>query len=206
MAHNEQPAIEVRVRDNGPGLAPEARQSVFEPFFTTKTKGTGLGMAIARQIVEAHGGQIGVGRRRPRGRVHHHLAENRAMKRGMRIAVADDEPDVRDYFRRMLPRLGHDVVGGAANGRELVELCREHKPDLIIADVRMPEMDGDVAMRCHLERAANAIYTDFGLQQTGRSVTGPDRLGCVSLDEAGETRRLKMRSSKFSRILTASEA
>jgi PAS domain S-box-containing protein len=54
-------AVEVRVRDNGPGLSAAARQSVFEPFFTTKTKGTGLGMAIARRIVEAHGGQITVG-------------------------------------------------------------------------------------------------------------------------------------------------
>jgi two-component system sensor kinase FixL len=57
----EQPAIEISVRDNGPGLTPDARQNVFEPFFTTKTKGTGLGMAIARRIVEAHGGQIVVG-------------------------------------------------------------------------------------------------------------------------------------------------
>jgi CheY-like chemotaxis protein len=69
------------------------------------------------------------------------------MTRPLRIAVADDEPDVREYFQRMLPRLGHEVVAAAANGRELVELCREHKPDLIIADVRMPEMDGDVAIQ-----------------------------------------------------------
>jgi hypothetical protein len=55
------PAIEIRVRDNGPGLTPSARQNVFEPFFTTKTKGTGLGMAIARRIVETHGGEIAVG-------------------------------------------------------------------------------------------------------------------------------------------------
>jgi CheY-like chemotaxis protein len=65
----------------------------------------------------------------------------------LRIAVADDEPDVRDYFRVMLPRLGHKVVAVAANGRELVEFCRQHKPDLIIADVRMPEMDGDIAVQ-----------------------------------------------------------
>jgi response regulator NasT len=68
------------------------------------------------------------------------------MTRTLRIAVADDEPDVRDYFRVMLPRLGHTVVASAANGRELVEQCREQHPDLIIADVRMPEMDGDVAV------------------------------------------------------------
>jgi len=56
-----QPAIEIRVCDNGPGLSPSIRQSVFEPFVTTKTKGTGLGMAIARRIVEAHGGHITIG-------------------------------------------------------------------------------------------------------------------------------------------------
>ncbi|MFM7151051.1 MAG: response regulator [Gemmataceae bacterium] len=52
------PALEVIVRDNGPGLTPEVRRRLFEPFFTTKTKGTGLGMAISKRIVEAHGGII----------------------------------------------------------------------------------------------------------------------------------------------------
>jgi two-component system sensor kinase FixL len=53
-----QPALRIAVRDNGPGLSAEQWQRLFEPFFTTKTKGTGLGMAIAQRIVEAHGGQI----------------------------------------------------------------------------------------------------------------------------------------------------
>jgi signal transduction histidine kinase len=52
-------AVRVAVRDNGPGLSPEQKQRIFEPFFTTKTKGTGLGMPIAKRIIEAHGGQIG---------------------------------------------------------------------------------------------------------------------------------------------------
>jgi PAS domain S-box-containing protein len=55
-----QPALQVLFSDNGPGLDPESRQKVFDPFFTTKAKGTGLGMAIARRIVEAHGGQMSV--------------------------------------------------------------------------------------------------------------------------------------------------
>lgn len=49
------------IRDNGPGLSAEERKRIFEPFFTTKSKGTGLGMAIAKRIVEAHGGAIAVG-------------------------------------------------------------------------------------------------------------------------------------------------
>ncbi len=55
------PALRLSFRDDGPGLDPEARRRIFDPFFTTKTKGTGLGMAIARRIVEAHGGRISVG-------------------------------------------------------------------------------------------------------------------------------------------------
>ena len=46
------------------------------------------------------------------------------MSRPPRIAVADDEPDVRDDFRRLLPRLGHQAVVVAQTGRELVERCR----------------------------------------------------------------------------------
>jgi len=53
--------VRIQIRDNGPGLAPEQRARIFEPFYTTKTKGTGLGMAIAKRIIEAHGGSIEVG-------------------------------------------------------------------------------------------------------------------------------------------------
>jgi signal transduction histidine kinase len=55
------PAICVRVRDNGPGISADQRPRIFDPFFTTKAKGTGLGMAIVKRIVEAHGGQIALG-------------------------------------------------------------------------------------------------------------------------------------------------
>jgi signal transduction histidine kinase len=56
-----QPALRIAIRDTGPGLSPEQARKIFEPFYTTKTKGTGLGMAIAKRIVEAHGGRIAVG-------------------------------------------------------------------------------------------------------------------------------------------------
>jgi two-component system, NtrC family, sensor histidine kinase HydH len=48
----------ISVTDTGTGIAPENRTRIFEPYFTTKAKGTGLGLAVSRRIVEAHGGTI----------------------------------------------------------------------------------------------------------------------------------------------------
>lgn len=65
----------------------------------------------------------------------------------LRIAVADDEPDMRDFFRDMLTQLGHEVVAVAENGGQLVEYCRKYEPDLVITDIEMPEMGGLQAVR-----------------------------------------------------------
>jgi hypothetical protein len=54
-------AIQISIRDNGPGLSDEQRENIFQPFYTTKSQGSGLGMAITRRIIEAHGGQLAVG-------------------------------------------------------------------------------------------------------------------------------------------------
>jgi AmiR/NasT family two-component response regulator len=64
------------------------------------------------------------------------------MSQALRIAIADDEPDMREYFQQVLPRLGHTVIGAARDGRELVELCRATEPDLVITDIKMREVDG----------------------------------------------------------------
>jgi len=56
-----EPALRISIRDNGPGLSREERLRIFEPFFTTKARGTGLGMAITRRVIESHGGAVEVG-------------------------------------------------------------------------------------------------------------------------------------------------
>jgi PAS domain S-box-containing protein len=60
-----QAAVRIAIQDNGPGLSSEQRLKIFDAFYTTKKRGTGLGMAICKRIVEAHGGQIVVGQDGP---------------------------------------------------------------------------------------------------------------------------------------------
>jgi response regulator NasT len=90
------------------------------------------------------------------------------MTASLRIVVADDEPDVRDYYRKILPRLGHTVVAAAETGTELVAQCRAYKPDLVITDIKMPDMDGiDAATKLYEEMAVPVIlvsaYSDAKL-------------------------------------------
>jgi two-component system sensor histidine kinase FlrB len=50
----------VTIADTGPGIAPEAHEAIFRPFYTTRSKGTGLGLAVARELVRAMGGTLAV--------------------------------------------------------------------------------------------------------------------------------------------------
>jgi len=65
----EPDAVQVAVRDSGPGLAPAAMESLFEAFHTTKPTGLGLGLSICRSIIEAHGGRLWASANLPRGAI-----------------------------------------------------------------------------------------------------------------------------------------
>lgn len=61
----------------------------------------------------------------------------------MRILIADDEPLARKRLIRLLEKLpSHTLVGEASNGREAIQLCQQQQPDIILLDIRMPELDG----------------------------------------------------------------
>ncbi len=80
------------------------------------------------------------------------------MSRPLKIVVADDELDMRDYFQKILPLLGHQVIGAARTGLELVEICAQAHPDLVITDIKMPDMDGiDAASRLYRQSPVPVI-------------------------------------------------
>lgn len=67
--------------------------------------------------------------------------------KSLRIVIADNESIIRMDLREILEEVGHEVVGEAADGRKAVELTRKCKPDIVIMDIKMPEMDGIAAAK-----------------------------------------------------------
>lgn len=74
-----------------------------------------------------------------------------------RIIIADDEALIRQDLREMLTHLGYLVVGDVGDGRSAVNLARELKPDLLIMDIRMPDMDGIEAARILTEEGVAPV-------------------------------------------------
>jgi two-component system, response regulator PdtaR len=65
----------------------------------------------------------------------------------LRIVAADDDPFYHDLYRKFIPQTGHELVGMADSGRALVEQCALARPDLVISDIKMEDMDGINAAR-----------------------------------------------------------
>ncbi|MBI3885324.1 MAG: response regulator [Opitutae bacterium] len=153
------------VRDNGTGIAPEIRERIFDPFFTTKSpdRGTGLGLSISSGIARQHGGDLSCasppgagavftlrlpalaaaapapreGADQPRAR---ESAPGIAGRR--RVLVVEDEEVVRRFLQEALRASFPCEVDCAAGGREGLRLVSQADYDLVVSDIRMPEMTG----------------------------------------------------------------
>lgn len=150
------------VTDNGHGMSPEIMQKIFEPYFSTKKdKGTGLGLAVVREIVQLFGGAITVKSEVDLGTtisvylpiVSAPAAEvslarptvaKHDLQRGTeRILVIDDEYPVRNVLCVSLEHLGYQV-DVAESGREAIEKYEASKRyDLVLLDMIMPQLSGD---------------------------------------------------------------
>jgi response regulator NasT len=98
------------------------------------------------------------------------------MKAPLRIVAADDEPEMLAYFKETLEELGHQVVGLAANGEELIAQSRKERPDLVIADIKMPGTNGiDAAQELCQELAVPVIlvsaYHDNEIMERSQAPT-----------------------------------
>jgi PAS domain S-box-containing protein len=180
--------VTIRVIDNGIGLAPEALTDVFEMFRQASDRnhaqgGLGVGLTLARQVVEMHGGTIearsdGTGRgaeftiRLPRAAAAGPADERPTPDRCeqhtcLRVLVVDDNRDLVDMLAMVVETCGHHVRK-AFDGRSAIAAALEYHPQLILLDVGMPDMNGmDVAreLRRHPELAATRLVALTGWGQ-----------------------------------------
>jgi signal transduction histidine kinase/CheY-like chemotaxis protein len=155
---------EIAIEDTGIGIHKSDLQRIFQPFERARTArlkgtiGTGLGLTITSLLTNVMGGEITVRSEPGKGstfRIKLHLSEvsrpriASTMEDRVRgyvgprqtILVVDDNEEQRDLVREMLEPLGFNIFT-ASSGRGCLQLAERHKPNLILLDIAMPEMDG----------------------------------------------------------------
>lgn len=167
---------EVRVRDTGPGMAPEVLRGLFEPFRTTgKAGGTGLGLAYCRRVMTSFGGTIhcdselghftefslhfpAVSTAEQDQHSHQILEAARNALSGKRLLLVEDDPAQRVATRMKLKPVGM-VVDEAHDGQQALEMLSASTYDLVLLDLQMPVVDGyQVAQRLRQGQAPANRY------------------------------------------------
>ncbi len=175
--------VEIRVSDHGHGIPSEILPRVFDPFFTTKApnEGTGLGLSVCLSIVQHHRGELQVESEPGKGTTFtvslpavitesksipkrngngHHEGDDWLKKRFGRVLIVDDEKEICTFLSQVLVRRFGCSVTVAHHGGEAVQEILHHDFDLVISDVRMPEMTG-VQFLEWLERERSMLVPRF---------------------------------------------
>ena len=165
--------VRLKVADTGEGIPAEHLPHIFEKFYqvpgSRRGGGVGLGLAIVREIITAHGGQVdvishpGAGTTfsftlptRPQRAGHPTTMEDsHTMSQPARILIVDDEPNVRLVFRTTLETAGY-TVAEAGDGHTALAALRTDGADLVLLDLRMPVLDGMEVLR-RLQDAAGVV-------------------------------------------------
>lgn len=154
------------VTDGGPGIAPDTLPHLFDLFRhvdgapTRRHAGLGLGLALARHLVEAHGGTVEAREARPGTTFFIELpggardarlpagapGPRDARLEGLVILVVDDHADTREVLRLALERAGA-TVREADSVAEAIRITGEGRPDMVVTDLAMPGEDGFALLR-----------------------------------------------------------
>ena len=166
----EDETASLRVSDTGKGIAPEFLPHLFDRFrqadasLSRRHGGLGLGLSIARHLVELHGGTItaaseGLGRGAEftlslplfQARAAGHpgatsLPPGVPSLEAVTVLLVDDDPDTREVAERILKDQGAVVIV-ASSGAEALSVLEVRRPDVVVSDISMPEMDGYELLR-----------------------------------------------------------
>lgn len=168
-ARPEGETVHVSVLDSGCGMSPEFLERLFSKFehaegsLTREKQGMGLGLAICRHIVQAHGGRIWAESKENAGTTFHFTLPQSispvippeppaapvagdASGAPRLVLVIDNDEDVTRILSYIFETQGHQVIC-AHSGNEALELARRHRPDLITLDLNLPDLDGFEVLR-----------------------------------------------------------
>ncbi|MBE9155965.1 PAS domain S-box protein [Nodosilinea sp. LEGE 06152] len=163
-AHAQFPYAQITVTDTGRGICPDFLPHIFESFrqedasITRNYGGLGLGLAIVRQLVEAHGGSIvadsageGLGATftvrlpllsvEPKTQPTAKLLPQDLNLSGIRVLAVDDDPDARELLTVLLTYYGADVLTVTSAAAVLANI-ESFQPDVLVSDIGMPGIDG----------------------------------------------------------------